>query len=70
MSLIVQSLPLCMVKPGLYFSQYRIPFEPIQNIKHRVTDIFISLILILASMILNNIKLRTYLIVRVRNILI
>ncbi|AHA68319.1 hypothetical protein Asd1617_05492 [Shigella dysenteriae 1617] len=24
MSLIVQSLTLCMVKPGLYFSQYRV----------------------------------------------
>lgn len=70
MSLIVQSLPSVWLSLVYIFHNIGIPFEPIQNIKHRVTDIFISLILILASMILNNIKLRTYLIVRVRNILI
>lgn len=62
--------PSVWLSLGYIFHNIGIPFEPIQNITHRVTDFFISFILILASKILNNIKVRTYLIVIVSNLLI
>ncbi|STI70199.1 Uncharacterised protein [Escherichia coli] len=59
--------PSVWLSLGYILYNIGIPFEPIQNITHRVTDVFIVFILILKSIISNNSKLRTYFIITIDN---